>query len=607
MSLARYRRALRRSWWVIVALLLVVALTLYGPAWFGRLLLGPLVSGQSSSGPSSSGPPPPTDPSRGSLPIGSAVYPVPSTALYVSLSGDDAAPGTVTAPKRTLGGALEAASPGQTIVLRRGVYHENDFVPDTLTGITIENYPGEAVWFDGSVPVTNWTPSGSRWVSTGWTAQFDHSASFSRGSGASAFVLPAYPMAAWPDMVFVDGVQLRQVASPSAAVAGTFAVDYGNHTLTIGSDPTGHQLRASDLSKALTVAATNVTVRGIGFRRYANSLPTGGAIYFARNGDKVENCVLEDMATQGVSMYKSNLEVNHVTVTRSGMLGITGYHADYSTVENSLVTYSNDEHFNKGPSSAGMKIVTSTGFTIRNSTFADGYDTHGIWTDISSNHFRIVGNDLYGNGNSPVMQIEESGWAIVANNNVYDGTNGIYVIDSNDIKVYNNTMARNSAGSVYIAQDARYGSAYWATDPNPIPSVPWRVQNIDVYNNEFLHNGGMSGVQVGVLDNTRSIRSSARTITIQTNLFHAPTATSDTMVTWSGAGGEVAQYQTPSMLNAGTGKSWTNTQSTGSKITADIPAATAAATPLPSDIAAAVGVPAGTKVIGSLPRAKRPR
>ena len=38
-----------------------------------------------------------------------------------------------------------------------------------------------AVWFDGSVPVTTWTQQGSTWVHSGWTAQFDHSASFTTG------------------------------------------------------------------------------------------------------------------------------------------------------------------------------------------------------------------------------------------------------------------------------------------------------------------------------------------------------------------------------------------------------------------------------------------
>jgi parallel beta-helix repeat protein len=593
-------RAQPRRWWILAALLLL-GLTSSCTAPSGAPSSRPTSSGPPSSGAPSSGPTakPPDGAARGSLPIGSANYPVPSSALYVSPSGNDAAAGTSTTPKRTLGGALAAASPGQTIVLRGGVYHESDVVRDVLSGITIENYPGEAVWFDGSVPVTNWTQNGSTWVSTGWTAQFDHSASFTKGSDAGGFVLPQYPMAAWPDMVFVDGVQLTQVASPSAVVPGTFAVDYAHQTLTIGSDPSGHQLRASDLAKALTVAATNVTVRGIGFRRFANSLPTGGAIYFARSGDVVENCVLEDMATQGVSMYKSNLDVNHVTVTRTGMLGITGYHADYSTVENVLVTQSNDEHFNKAPSSAGMKIVTSTGFTIRNSTFANGYDTHGIWTDISCNHFTIVGNDLYGNGHSTEMQIEESGWGIVANNNVFDGTNGIYVYDSNDIKVYNNTMGRNSSGSVYISQDGRYGSAYWATNPNPIPSVPWQVQNIDVYNNEFQYNGGPYGFQVWAFDGTTHIPASAMHITIQGNLFHARCGSYDSMVAWGGSDGRVTRYDSLNTLYSGIGVNWTNTQSSNADVSGLVGSAQANAAPLPSDVAAAMGVPSGTKMIGS--------
>ena len=144
---------------------------------------------------------------QGAAAVGTSAYPIPANALFVSSSsGDDAASGTLTAPLRTVAAAISRARPGTTIVLRGGTYHESVFIPDSKAGLTIQPYPHEAAWFDGSVPITSWRNNGNgTWTSTGWTAQFDHWASFSEGSNAGNFVDPAYPMAPYPDQMFANG------------------------------------------------------------------------------------------------------------------------------------------------------------------------------------------------------------------------------------------------------------------------------------------------------------------------------------------------------------------------------------------------------------------
>ncbi len=130
-------------------------------------------------------------------------------------------------------------------------------VPSTKA-LTIQSYPHEAVWLDGSSTVGSWTQQGSHWVHAGWTAQFDSTAGYTTTIATNTspgwqWLNPAYPMAAHPDQVFVDDSPLRQVASESLVVAGTFYADYAGHRLVIGSDPAGKQVRASDLEIALTV------------------------------------------------------------------------------------------------------------------------------------------------------------------------------------------------------------------------------------------------------------------------------------------------------------------------------------------------------------------
>ena len=66
--------------------------------------------------------------------------------FYVSISGSDANPGSVSAPWRTVQKALNTLLPGQVALLRAGVYAQNLVMTragTALAPITIRNYPGE--------------------------------------------------------------------------------------------------------------------------------------------------------------------------------------------------------------------------------------------------------------------------------------------------------------------------------------------------------------------------------------------------------------------------------------------------------------------------------
>ncbi|HEX3816225.1 MAG TPA: DUF1565 domain-containing protein, partial [Mycobacteriales bacterium] len=102
----------------------------------------------------------PTPPAPvGAAPVGDAAYPIPVGALFVAPGGADSAAGTRHAPFRTLGHAVAVAHTGDTIVLRGGSYHESVAIQQKLT---IQSYPHEAVWLDGSSRVSGWSATGKR-------------------------------------------------------------------------------------------------------------------------------------------------------------------------------------------------------------------------------------------------------------------------------------------------------------------------------------------------------------------------------------------------------------------------------------------------------------
>jgi len=554
--------------------------------------------------------PPPAPPSqtgdRGSMAVGSANYAIPGNALFVSPSGDDGSPGTIASPLRTVATALSRAAANRTIVLRGGTYHESVFIPDALAGLVIQPYPGEAAWFDGSTQVTNWSRSGSTWVSTGYNYDFDTSASFDSGSDAGGFVNSSYPMAAHPDQLFIDGKQLIQVASTGQVNADSFYVDTAGNRLIMGANPSGHDVRTSDLQKAIVVSAPNVTLQGFGVRRYATSLPQMGTVYLARSGDALRNMVLSDSATQAVGLWSGRFIIDHVTISNSGMTGISGAQVDGTSITNSLITNTNTEHFNGEPAGAAVKITRSRGITVTNNDFSNGRNVMGLWFDESVVGFTVTRNTMTNNGSEPNIQAELSDTGIIADNVLTDSSAGVLLFDSGNINVYNNTFGNNGLGSVFLNQDERRestpGNNHDPRQPIPDSTCPWLLRNITIANNAFGWNGGPYGFQVYVLDKATGIPANSMNITIAGNAFHPKGSTTDNMVGWGGNDNHtLTLFQTPSALASGLGKSWDNVQVPviGTALAMAIGPLFDHAVPLPSDLAALIGQPAGTKRIGS--------
>jgi len=83
------------------------------------------------------------------------------TIYYVSPSGSDAYPGTMAQPWQTITKAANTLSPGDTVYIRAGIYHER-VVPlnSGSAGLQIvyASFPGDQVTVDGSgVLVPEWS------------------------------------------------------------------------------------------------------------------------------------------------------------------------------------------------------------------------------------------------------------------------------------------------------------------------------------------------------------------------------------------------------------------------------------------------------------------
>ncbi|MCW2530398.1 MAG: hypothetical protein JWM76_5258 [Pseudonocardiales bacterium] len=535
----------------------------------------------------------------GSAVVGSTTYPVPAGALFVATTGSDANTGAPASPLLTVAKAIASAKAGGTVVIGAGTYHETISVP-AGKGLTIQSAPNAAVWFDGSSVVTGWVRSGSTWVRPGWTSQFDATPSYTGTIYTQAgwgFLNPSYPMAAHPDQVWIDGAALTQVASESAVVAGTFYTDYAGARLVIGSDPTAHELRASDLGIAMTITGASSTLRGIGIRRYATAVHDMGGVRVLGANAVVENVTITDMATTGISMLSAGDRVSHITLQRNGMLGMHGNQADGIVIEYALSTNNNTEHFNNSPVSGGIKISRTRTLTLRDSVLKDNYGP-GLWLDESVYNSTITGN-LITNNDGHGFSIEICDTALIADNTITDNrSDGLKINNTGNVRLWNNTFGGNGT-NIEMLQDTRdqANAGDQGHDPRrpiPDPTMPWKVANISVMNTIFLQSDSHTTINIRDYTNTRS--AAQMNISINGNLF-TRAASGEILTVWQESGSALTLARTVAAI-AVTGAGASNAEN----VVGQAPTATPArsfAQPLPADVATAISQPTGTRQVGA--------
>lgn len=548
----------------------------------------------------------------GSLPVGSAAYPVPPTAIVAAPWGRDTSAGTRTAPVRTIARAIAVAPAGATIVLRAGVYHES--VAINTKRLTIQNYPREAVWLDGSSVISGWVKSGGTWVKKGWAPRFDASPTYTKGAPDGrppygAFVNPAYPMAAHPDQVFRDGTALRQVSSLEQVSPATFYLDEATSRLYVGSDPNGHVLRGSDLAKAISVRTPGTVLRGFGVQRYASSVWHIGTITLERPSTSAENLVVADNATSGVGVTAAHIALNRVTTIRNGLMGITATAAYGFRLTGSRVQANNREHFNVSPSSGGFKITRSRGILVKDNDFRGNFGT-GLWLDESVYDSVITGNNFVGNTGHG-LSLEISSKSLVVDNVFLSNVlNGLKVNDTDQVQVWNNTFVGNSR-SINLVQDFRRASnlheaGHDPQRPRPDPTVSWVLGNVQVVNNVVAAQRTSAICMVCVEDYSHARAARQLDVTYRGNVYNRPTGMPAWFAVWSRGAGNPSVFTSWGAFRSATGQDAGGVAVDGSVVvsptgvlSAAVVARESGATPLPSWVATLMGRPADSRHFGA--------
>jgi len=564
--------------------------------------------------------PPPTGGTiyAGAVPLGTAEYTPVGVVRYVATNGSNANSGNIDSPWVGIQHAINNTPSGGTIVLRGGIHYQGSLTAPSGKTLRIQNYPGEAVWIDGTYAVTVWTQNGGT-----WTAPYSITHPRFDVTGRQGA-----PFRNYPDQVWVDTTPLTQVEDATTPGAGQFSVNQNANTLTIGTNPSGKTIRAVQHQNCL-ISSGRVDLFGIGIRRFSPpsaNFPAAMVYYGGTSeGLVIENCHFAESFVVSLQLTKDDGRVTSNTIRDGGYSGFFATTADRLLVEKNLIIRVNRSLWAGAPETACVKITRCDQPVVRWNYVADCPNGSAYWYDVSNIRTKMYGN--YADGRSVggrgsmgtvlFQEISDGGYLggvqhrnYVVGNYVIGG-NGNSNVASSYTEWWNNTLTESEEASLLIYQ--------WDYENDGVPAsnrtnliCPWRGTNVHVVNND-IDLGAGAGWRAGIRAyDGRSARPAP---------YAAEWTGWDMVMELSGNWLRPGPGSGVNMVELGrldSNRSSFNSQSAlaisganvggppGSKLGPNHVSATAptsqqvqqTALPLPADIAEMVGVPEGTRLIG---------
>ncbi len=213
-------------------------------------------------------------------------------------------------------------------------------------------------------------------------------------------------------------------------------------------------------------------------------------------------------------------------------------------------------------------------------------------------HFRFTGNTVLDNGDRAFGILAElSAHGIIADNKVSGSQSGVTVMDTGDVKIYNNTLRGNTLWDIGGYQDDRYlpGRSNQPSWIVPTPDNPWLVEQIDASNNDM--SGATGQYQYHVQDHYTNRSADVMQLTVNGNLFRTDVTTNDPrMIGWGNSDNStVTTYRSVAAFQQAKNPSWHNAETT----TGPASAYDSYAVGLPADVADLIGQASGSKRIGT--------
>lgn len=435
---------------------------------------------------------------------------VPGTVYYVAPDGNPDIKGQDFDAPTTIEAAIKRVTTKDAIVMRGGVYRTGDLKLNQ--GITIQPYKDEQPVLKGTRVASDWEDLRNGLWRTSWSRLFPSKPDNWWRRHRHGRTTPLHRFN--NDMVFVDGRFLQSAGWEGEVDENTFYINYDAGEVYIGVDPADKLVEITAYDSALTQVAGECngkasdhkgpTIRGITFTQYAyraieieGKYPQGPskeanhgkdivgttfehcaitfcsrvAGYFKGDNLKIKNCLISDTSTEGIYIISSNdilLEKN--ILRRNNIENIDGYYP------------------------AAVKIFNQCyRATCRDNFVTDLPNSNGIWYDVGEVDGRIVNNWFQNVGHTSrdfsyrhfwpsqnAFFFEISKGAIVAGNVFVNCDQGMFVLNSCDVKMYQNTLINSTACIGRTARSAQGDHFGW--HPSTGPDVNERDGHVFVNN-----------------------------------------------------------------------------------------------------------------------------
>jgi parallel beta-helix repeat protein len=438
--------------------------------------------------------------------------------FYVAPEGNEASQGDQLSLPTTLEHALAAVHSGDAIILRGGTYRTGDL--EFNQGITIQPYANEQPVLKGTLVVKEWTRiSGNLWK-TPWKTFFRDSPDGWWNPDRFGMKTPLHIFN--NDMVFKNGKALHSAGWEGEVDESSFYIDYRKGFVYIGFNPekqlieiTAHNRGLYRVTKELHGLKSDqkgVVMRGIVLTQYAfcafeieGTTPEGLAdpATFGKDvvGSVIEHCTFSFCGRVGAHLKGDNLVLRNCKVHDTTTEGIYLMSSSDCLLERNMFSRNNVENI-AGYYPAAVKIFNQTHrVTCRDNLIYDLPLSNGIWYDVGNVDGRFINNRVKDVGtNRGKMGDAASNWpnyngfffeiskgAVCAGNVFENCDQGIFILNSSNVEVFQNTFVNST---VCFGRDTRSAAGdHFGWHPSTGPGVEERHGHVFV-NNLLSGNAG---------------------------------------------------------------------------------------------------------------------
>jgi len=390
-------------------------------------------------------------------------YEVPKDAahvFYVAPDGKAEAAGTTLAEPTTIESAVARVVTGDAIIMRGGTYRTGGLVLNQ--GITIQPYRDEVPVLKGTQVATKWEALRDGVWRTPWKRLFPQKPADWWQRSREGMRTPLHRFN--NDMVFVDGEFLQSAGWEGGLDAHAYSIDYEGGYVYVAVDPKDRVIEITAFDSALVRTIKPVhgkqsdrkgpAIRGITFTQYAyralevEGVEPEGPADPATIGKDVVGTILEHVTITYCSRVAAYLRgdglvIRHSLISDTSTEGIYIISSADVLLERNIFRRNNIERIT-GYYPSAVKIFNQTHrVTCRDNLVIEQPYSNGIWYDVGNVDGVFVSNWVENALDGFFFEISKG--AVAAGNVFKNCDKGIRILNSSNVRLYQNTLVNTVA------------------------------------------------------------------------------------------------------------------------------------------------------------------